>query len=97
MNNQTLIIAIFVVFLLVVVYFLWKLVASSDKLHLRIDEVEKEAKLAKTPDEILLVLHKLKSIDDDCWHKSYGARIRVVQAIIETKLTMMLDNHLTQE
>lgn len=89
MNTDIVIRVISVMFLLGVIflafYSLYRLMNTVAKLHIKLDELEKEAKDAKTTAEVVATFEKLKVISADCWHQSLYSKISVIKAILDTK------------
>lgn len=63
-------------------YFIAK---ESAKISAALDEAERKAKDAKTVHELRDAWEMLLSTSQKCWHRSHGARLRAIEAIIRTK------------
>lgn len=65
------------------------LIKSAQKIHVKLDIVEKEAKDANTEDELTTAWENLKIVNKECWHRSFGSRVIKIRTILETKYELL--------
>ena len=65
------------------------LIKSAQKVHVKLDIVEKEAKDANTEDELITAWENLKVVNKECWHRSFGTRVIKIKTILETKYQLL--------
>lgn len=65
------------------------LIVSTIKLNKKLDDVKYEADEAETVEELEIVWDKLKEVNKECWHRTFGTRVMIIKTIIDTKYKML--------
>jgi len=80
---------ILVLIIVGVVWSMWYIMTSAEKIHNKLNALREKAKLAKTKEELRTVCEELKEVNKECWHRSFSSKVVEVKTIIETKYEML--------
>lgn len=81
----TLVLTIVVISILLI-RFIINISKSEQLLYKKLEEVENDAKNAKSIEEIMGVSNKISELESGCWHKLHHIHISLIKAIIQMKL-----------
>lgn len=79
------IIVIFIGLCFAVCILIHKMATNAQKLHRKLDIIEKAAREAKTKKELQSIYLDLIAVNKECWHRVFAVRVRVIKVILETK------------